>query len=629
MKNTFGNNLTVTVFGESHGPYIGFVMDGVTPGIKIDDEFIKHQLMLRRPSGAISTKRVEPDDYVIASGAFKGYTTGTPLTVIIPNTNTKSKDYDKTEFLARPGHADFTAECKYHGFQDYHGGGHFSGRITAAIVAAGAILIPALKEKGIVIGTHIASLGGIKDVSFSDYEKELGTLNNAEFPVIDESVKEKMIKKIEDAASQGDSVGGVLETVVLSMPAGVGEPMFDSIESMLSHALFSIPAVKGVEFGAGFDMVDAYGSEFNDEFYMDGKTVRTRTNNNGGINGGISNGMPITIRTAVKPTPSIYKKQNTIDYKALSDKEIQIEGRHDPAIIHRARVVVDSITAITIADMLIGRFGTDFLSSDVKIKESTKEADYFLIGAKLGHSYSRLIHDRIGLYKYDLKEIAEEDLDEFFKKKDFKGLNVTIPYKEKVMKYLDEIDDKAKAIGCVNTIVNDNGVLKGYNTDYYGLKALIMQSGLDFINKKVLVLGNGGTAKTARAVLKDLGASPVITVSRKNEPDTISYTEASFMHKDTFYIVNTTPAGMYPNVDDMPPIDISDFTFLQGVTDVIYNPSVTKLVKEVRQKNLFGNNGLYMLVKQAVKASELFTGINQDDALVEDIYREISASINK
>ena len=178
-------------------------------------------------------------------------------------------------------------------------------------------------------------------------------------------------------------------------------------------------------------------------------------------------------------------------------------------------------------------------------------------------------------------------------------------------------------------IVNDNGVLKGYNTDYYGLKALIMQSGLDFINKKVLVLGNGGTAKTARAVLKDLGASPVITVSRKNEPDTISYTEASFMHKDTFYIVNTTPAGMYPNVDDMPPIDISDFTFLQGVTDVIYNPFVTKLVKEARQKNLFGNNGLYMLVKQAVKASELFTGINQDDALVEDIYREISASINK
>ncbi len=361
MKNTFGNNLTVTVFGESHGPYIGFVMDGVTPGIKIDDEFIKHQLTLRRPSGAISTKRVEPDEYVVISGAFNGFTTGTPLTIIIPNTNTKSKDYDKTEFLARPGHADFTAECKYHGFQDYHGGGHFSGRITAAIVAAGAILIPALKEKGIIIGTHIKSLGGIKDVSFSAYEKELAFLNDMEFPVLNEAAKLEMIEKIKDAASKGDSVGGVLETVVLNMPAGVGEPMFDSVESLLSHALFSIPAVKGVEFGAGFDMVDAYGSEFNDAFYMDGDKVRTKTNNNGGINGGITNGMPIIFKTAVKPTPSIYKKQDTIDYKALVDKEILIEGRHDPAIIHRARVVVDSITAITVADLLVGRFGTDYL----------------------------------------------------------------------------------------------------------------------------------------------------------------------------------------------------------------------------------------------------------------------------
>jgi shikimate dehydrogenase len=255
--------------------------------------------------------------------------------------------------------------------------------------------------------------------------------------------------------------------------------------------------------------------------------------------------------------------------------------------------------------------------------------DYYLIGAKLGHSYSKIIHERIGLYKYDLKEIAEEDLEEFFLKKEFKGLNVTIPYKEKVLKYLDEIDDKAKAIGCVNTIVNDNGVLKGYNTDYDGLKALIQQSGLDFTGKKVLILGNGGTAKTARAVLADLGASDILTVSRSGSNGTINYSEANLMHKDAYYIVNTTPVGMYPNVKDCPAIFFDDFKMLFGVTDVIYNPPVTEFVSKAKKLKIFANNGLYMLVKQAVRASELFTGIKQDDSLTDEIFKELSDSLSK
>lgn len=364
MKNSFGNNLQITLFGESHGPFIGAVLDGLTPGLKIDSNFISHQLDLRRPNGEISTSRIESDDFQIVSGAFNNYTTGTPLCILIPNKVQNSKDYSSTSNLARPGHADFTAECKYHGFQDYRGGGHFSGRITAALVASGGIVIPALKKKGIFIGSHIKSCGSISDSSFStdqnELKKQIEDINNKEFAVFDDETKKLMIEQIKSIAKDGDSIGGVIETAVLGLPSGVGEPWFDSLESMLSHGLFSIPAIKGVQFGAGFDLVNSNGSVYNDLFTMENGKVVTKTNNNGGINGGISNGMPILFRCAVKPTPSIYKEQETVNFKELKNDKITIQGRHDPAIIHRARVVVDSITALVLYDILIGRFGTDF-----------------------------------------------------------------------------------------------------------------------------------------------------------------------------------------------------------------------------------------------------------------------------
>jgi len=364
MKNSLGENLTVTIFGESHGPYIGVVLDGLAPGIPVDKAFINHQLDLRRPSGKISTARVEADEYVLASGVFNDKTTGTPLAVLIPNQVQHSKDYEKTAMLPRPGHADYTANVKYHGFQDYRGGGHFSGRITAALVAAGGIVIPELERKGIKIGTHIQSLGGIKDRDFEDYDKDIAALGQTNFAVLDADKAAQMKSKAEDVARQGDSIGGVLETVVTGMPAGVGEPWFGTLESVLSYAMFSIPAIKGVQFGAGFDLVDQLGSQFNDPIKMDGDKVVTTTNNNGGINGGISNGMPISFRCAVKPTPSIYKQQDTIDMKKMEDAKLQIEGRHDPAIIHRARVVVDSVTALVIYDALVSRYGTDFFGPE-------------------------------------------------------------------------------------------------------------------------------------------------------------------------------------------------------------------------------------------------------------------------
>ncbi len=362
MKNTFGNNISVTLFGESHGVAIGAVVDGLPAGIAVSEDFIRHQLSLRRPVVKISTPRSEADNFHILSGVFNGYTTGTAIAIVIENTNTHSADYSEIRSVARPGHADYTAHCKYKGYEDYRGGGHFSGRITAALVAAGAIIISALNAKGITIGTHIKSLHGVCDRAFENVEKDVLSLSEKKFAVLDESVAEKMKNEILSAAEKGDSVGGILETAVCGLPAGVGEPWFDTLEGCLSHILFSVPAIKGVEFGAGFDFGNMYGSEANDSFYYEGDAVKTKTNNNGGINGGITNGMPVVFGSVVKPTPTIFKVQETVDFDSKENTEISPKGRHDPCIVHRARVVVDSVSAIAVCDMLAAKFGSDWLA---------------------------------------------------------------------------------------------------------------------------------------------------------------------------------------------------------------------------------------------------------------------------
>lgn len=362
MKNSFGNSISLSVFGESHGDAIGVLLDGIAPGIKIDRDYIDQKLELRKPYGSISTARHEPDEYKILSGVFGGYTTGTPIAIIIENKDTQSKDYSGLLYTPRPSHADYTASCKYHGFQDYRGGGHFSGRITAPIVVAGAIVMKALESKGIRIGTHIRELHGVSDRDFLDYEKDIDYLSSARFPVLSDDQSAKMQNEIEKAREKQDSVGGILESVIIGVPSGVGEPFFDGIESVLSHLLFSVPALKGIEFGAGFAFSDMYGSEANDPFSMSGEKVITTSNNNAGINGGISNGMPIIIKSVIKPTPSIFQKQNTVNLSTKENTVLELSGRHDCAIIHRARIVVDSLIAIGIADILTARFGTDYLA---------------------------------------------------------------------------------------------------------------------------------------------------------------------------------------------------------------------------------------------------------------------------
>lgn len=360
MKNTFGNAVSLTIFGESHGAAIGAVLDGLAAGLPVDTAYIAQRMDRRRARGdGLSTARTEPDCVEFLSGVLEGHTTGTPIALMVRNTNTRSGDYAKTADLLRPGHADYTAYAKYGGFQDARGGGHFSGRITAASVAAGAICEQILARRGIRVYTHIARCAGIDDAPLSSAAGQcMAEPQPGHFALLDPEREAPMQAAIRAAGAEGDSVGGILETVVTGVPAGVGEPFFDSVESEIAHLAFSIPAVKGIEFGAGFALADLRGSAANDPFTMRQGQVVTATNKNGGVNGGIANGMPIVFRTAVKPTPSIYKEQDTVDYIARTDAKLQIRGRHDPCIVPRAAVVQNTMTAFAVLDLLTVRCGT-------------------------------------------------------------------------------------------------------------------------------------------------------------------------------------------------------------------------------------------------------------------------------
>lgn len=359
MSGIWGNNLKISIFGESHGNAIGINIDGLPAGIELDLDKIDKEMKRRAPGkSSISTSRNESDIPEILSGYFDGKTTGTPLCAIIRNSDTRSKDYGEVKNLMRPGHADYTGHIKYSGFNDYRGGGHFSGRITAPLVFCGAICKQILSKEGIEIGAHIKKIKNIEDKGFNYVDisrQELLNLQNLELPLLDLSKEEAIKNTILDAKNQGDSVGGIIECAVVGIDVGVGNPFFDSVESTLSHLLFSVPAIKGIEFGLGFDITDMYGSQSNDEMYYDGDTVKSKTNNNGGIVGGITTGMPIIFKVAIKPTPSISKQQNTVNIKDKKNDVLAIKGRHDPCIVQRAIPVIEAVTAIGIFDLMKGR----------------------------------------------------------------------------------------------------------------------------------------------------------------------------------------------------------------------------------------------------------------------------------
>jgi len=355
MSATWGKKIRYTIFGESHGKGIGITIDGLPPGYEIDLAEVSREMTRRAPGrNPLSTDRSEKDAYTIWSGFVNGKTTGTPLCAMIENTNQRSADYDSLASKFRPGHADYSGFIKYNGFNDIRGGGHFSGRLTAPLVFAGAIAKQILRQKNILIGSHIQRIGPVSEPKFSTIpfeEQLLEQLTHQDFPVINPLMGQQMQDCILSAKSAGDSVGGVIEAAALNLPAGLGEPFFDSLESTLSHLLFSIPAIKGVEFGAGFDFANMLGSIANDAMYNQNGVIKTSTNNNGGILGGITNGMPLIFRVAVKPTASIHLEQHTVN-SIGENTTIIVDGRHDPCIVPRAVPVVEAVTAMGILDLL-------------------------------------------------------------------------------------------------------------------------------------------------------------------------------------------------------------------------------------------------------------------------------------
>ena len=357
MRSTWGNNLQLTIFGESHGPAIGVVVDGLPIGLSVDEEAVARDMARRAPGqDPTATARREADRVRIVSGLYRGHTTGAPLCGLIENTNVRSGDYEAMQRLMRPGHADYAGYVKYRGMNDPRGGGHFSGRLTAPLVFAGALCRQALAARGIEVGAHIASIAGVEDAPMDPVgvdAQTLRALREARFALLDPAREAAMRARVEEARLAGDSVGGSIEVAAVGVPAGLGAPFFDSLESTLAHLLFSIPAVKGVAFGDGFGLCAMRGSGANDAMRVQDGRVTCETNHNGGVTGGITNGMPVVCRVAVKPTPSIARPQRTVDVSCMADAQMEIRGRHDPCIVPRAVPVVESAMLLALTDLLL------------------------------------------------------------------------------------------------------------------------------------------------------------------------------------------------------------------------------------------------------------------------------------
>lgn len=352
MSGVWGNKLKISVFGESHSAAIGVVVDGVPAGLKINFDEIKVQMARRAPNGGeFSTPRTEADDVEILCGVMDGVAEGTPICAVIRNTNVKSKDYSQLRDVMRPSHADYGYKVKYDGFNDYRGGGASSGRLTAPLVFAGAIARQLLKNKGIQVVSHILSVADVKDRRFGTEitAEEISYLKSAVLPLLDKSKEDDIRKVIASARADGDSVGGRIECAVTGLKAGLGDPLFDSIESVLSSLLFSVPAVKGVEFGNGFGITEMRGSEANDSWhYGEDGVLRTLTNSNGGVLGGITTGMPVVFNVAIKPTASIFKEQDTVNVATGENVKLSLKGRHDPCIVVRALPVIEAAAALAV-----------------------------------------------------------------------------------------------------------------------------------------------------------------------------------------------------------------------------------------------------------------------------------------
>ena len=679
MASTYGKRLKVKLEGESHGPSIKVDITGVPEGTVIDyrelDDFLRRRSPRNEDVAEYSTERMEPDEIIWNEGVVNfggefGIVTKPVIKAEIKNVDVDSSAYDELKYIPRPGHADFTAMMKDGIETDTAGGGRFSGRITVAMCVAGGIIKQLLKKDGIEIMTDIVEIGGEEDpMGFEDM--------------------------VDAAKARGDSVGGVVECGIMGVKAGsCGDAYFDGLEGYISQAVFGIPAAKGIEFGSGFRGAKMLGSMNNDPFVIDEEgNVVTSSNNHGGILGGIASGMPIVFRVAFKPTPSIGKKQWSVNMKTGEPKEIEIKGRHDPCIVYRALPCVEAAAAIALYDALLDakqgnlvetvveettdeasgarkpasinelrneideqdeiilealRKRMDAVREIGKIKQEkglpvldvNREAEilkgkeeyeqevlkkimevsrreetipFGLLGRKLTHSFSPQLHAFIGEetgheYPYVLFEKEPEELEEFIRHGEWSGLNVTLPYKQEVMKYLDELSPEAKAIGAVNTIVRRNGKLKGFNTDYFGFKKMLDSNNIEVKGMKCLVLGNGGASKAVTQVLFDKGAGEVHVLSHKAIDEKTAINE----NRDCEILINTTPVGMYPE-SGVSVVNPGSFPKLKWALDIVYNPVRTNLVCQAQKSLIDAMGGLEMLVYQGIYSSMLFTTLSFDD----------------
>ncbi len=681
MASTYGKHLKVKLEGESHGPSIKVDITGVPEGTVIDyrelDDFLRRRSPRNEDVSEYSTARKEPDEIIWNEGVVNfggefGIVTKPIIRAEIKNTDIDPDAYEDLKYIPRPGHADFTAMMKNGIETNTSGGGRFSGRITVALCIAGGIIKQLLKKDGIEIMTDIVEIGGEEDpMGFEDM--------------------------VDAAKARGDSVGGVIECGIMGVKAGsCGDAYFDGLEGYISQAVFGIPAAKGIEFGSGFRGAKMLGSMNNDPFVMDEEgNVVTSSNNHGGILGGIASGMPIVFRVAFKPTPSIGKKQWSVNLKTGEPKEIEIKGRHDPCIVYRALPCVEAAAAIALYDALLDskeeeavpvsditetseeksfvserpttindfrklideqddiilealrkrmdavreiglikqKKGLPVLDSEreaqilegkeeyekevlKKIMEVSKREEavpFGLLGRKLAHSISPELHQLIGAetgheYPYVLFEKEPEELEDFIRNGKWSGLNVTIPYKQEVIKYLDELSQEAEAIGAVNTIVRRNGKLKGFNTDYFGFKKMLEKNGIDVSGLKCLVLGNGGASKAVTQVLFDKGAGEVHVLSHKAIDEKAAIKE----NHDAQLLVNTTPVGMYPE-SGVSVVNPGSFPKLIWALDVVYNPLRTNLVCQAQKSLIDAIGGLDMLVYQGIYSSMLFTTLSYGD----------------
>ena len=768
MTIRFGEAVKVELYGASHGPCVGVRIEGLPAGKRIDGDRLQAFLRRRAPGrNAWSTARKEADRPVFLSGVDRQcqkdskdpsgegqpleekqilMTNGDALVAEIRNTNIRPQDYDSigasgrdsagegchsqigvkgkieddAPVIPRPAHADYPAWVKYGRIES--GGGQFSARLTAGLCIAGGIFLQWLEDEGVTISAHIASIGFIDDQPFDPMVGNIFGIDE-EFPVIDQRQGEAMKELIAETKAAGDSVGGSIECQICGLPPGIGEPLFGSIESRICQSIFTVPAVKGIEFGAGFDVSRMRGSENNDAYVIEegeGETpfVRTGTNHHGGILGGLSSGMPILFRVAMKPTPSIGLSQQSVDLIAMQPATLKIRGRHDPCIVPRAVPCIEAAAALAVWDLLQQEAGEeesiketedakatgqnsvletcrktidgidgqiirlleqrfDTVSDVADFKRRTgrpvldekREAEklaalqhqciderreyisrilqkmmeesrkyqknrlrekepirYGLLGRGLTHSHSPRIHQMLGGYEYGLFHREPEQLDDFFRDDSWRGISVTMPYKREVMKYCDEISAQAVACNSVNTIVRQplEGDLSGeaafaesaerhpagaesrwhvtgHNTDYDGFRYVAEHSGIDLQGRKTLVLGSGGVSGTVAQVMRDLGAEPVIIVSRSGEDN---YSNIS-RHEDAVIIVNATPAGMFPETGAAA-VDITRFPGCEAVYDLIYNPLRTKLMLDAERSGIPAFGGLPMLIAQAARAVELF-----------------------